>query len=771
MILTAVALLTVGSMQKADAYPGELDIIKSDGTIAGICPLKNTTVNAQVSGFGARVHVVQSFENKSETPIEAVYTFPLPDDAAVDQMRIAIGTRVVEGEIKKREEAKKIYEQAKSQGQTAALLDQERPNIFTQRVANIMPHEAIKVDISYVQILKYEDGEFEFSFPMVVGPRYLGHTPDPGSITPPIQPPERRTGSNIELTVNIDPGTSLSDLHSQLHKIDVSQPAANLYSVKLARADEIPNKDFILRYRTTGDTVKSAFLSHMDKEKGGGYFTLILTPPKVPAASQIAPREILFVVDQSGSQSGLPIEKSKELTLKMMKTMRPGDTCNVIGFSNDARKLWPNARPYNRETAEQANEFVSGLQADGGTELMKAVVAAFQQPEDPRRLRIVLFNTDGYVGNEADIIDTVQRMRGSARMFTFGIGNSVNRYLIDGMSEVGQGDAEVVTLNSDADKAVERLRDRLESPVLTNVGAKFEGVEITSVLPSAIPDVFSGKPIVIYGRYAKPGPGKVVLSGKLGGKPWSQTVDVSFSDSSNASAIETLWARKQVDNLTRQNMLMTQKGTSSTELAKQITQVGLDYKIVTAFTSFVAVDKKVVNQNGKQVTVAVPVPMADGVTMEKDVAYSIASPAMGKRMGGAGGIGGGNFAAGGLGGTLPRGGLIPQGLEFLSFDPSDNSIIVRDKGKVSKYKEADLRKHKPASGEKLENSLKTATGKVKVIVLVKTSSAAVAAKLVKAGLTVGIQDDSSKIIVGTIDAADLKKLVALDVVEWIEPAK
>ena len=331
-LIAALALMS-GAQETPAATQGQLAVTRPDGTVTGLCPLKNTDVHATISGFGARVHVVQTFTNPSDTPIEAVYIFPLSDKAAVDSLRIQTGNRVIEGTIKRREEARMIYEQAKAQGQTAALLDQERPNIFTQRIANVMPHEEVKVDISYAEILKYEDSEFEFSFPMTVGQRYLGHVVDPAAISPPISP--TRTGANVHLTVDLDAGAAIQNLTSTLHKVTVERHGTQKARVSLSNLDEIPNRDFILKYRVATDAVQGAFVTHVDPQRGG-FFTLAVVPPRAPQADQIAAREVIFVIDQSGSQQGFPIEKSKELTLKMIGSLRPGDTFNVLGFANGA---------------------------------------------------------------------------------------------------------------------------------------------------------------------------------------------------------------------------------------------------------------------------------------------------------------------------------------------------------------------------------------------------------------------------------------------------
>src|ERR1044072_3269899 len=314
LFLATIAAITLQT-RPVEVAPGSLI---PTGEAPVVLPLKSTKVTADVAGFGARVNVVQNFTNSGKEPIEAVYTFPMPADAAVDHMKMTIGNRVIEGIIKRREEARMIYEAAKNQGKAAALLDQERPNIFTQSVANIMPGSDVKIEISYVQLVKYEEGQFEFSFPMVVGPRFLGNAPDPTKIDPP-RVAKGRSGQSISIDVNINAGAPITDMKSVLHQISVNDRGQGQARVSLRKADEIPNKDFILRYRVASNSVQSAFVGKYDPVKGG-YFSLILLPPKAPTQQQIAPKEVIFVVDQSGSQGGFPIEKSKELTLKLIET-------------------------------------------------------------------------------------------------------------------------------------------------------------------------------------------------------------------------------------------------------------------------------------------------------------------------------------------------------------------------------------------------------------------------------------------------------------------
>jgi Ca-activated chloride channel family protein len=775
-VIAATALLT-GQARPAlvdGVAPGSLIASGKDGIVL---PLKSTDVSADISGFGARVTVVQTFTNPSTAPIEAVYTFPLPADAAVDRMRMKVGDRVIDGVIKRREEARLIYDAAKTSGQAAALLDQERPNIFTQSVANIMPKAEVKIEISYVQLLKYESGQFEFSFPMVVGPRFLGNAPDPGKIAPPIVPQGMRTGANISLKVNLDAGAPIQECKSVLHEIAMSRvdsdgiarvsPASH-YVISLKRKDEIPNKDFILRYRTSTDTVQNAFLAKYDPLKGG-FFSLILMPPQSPRRDQIAPKEVIFVIDQSGSQRGFPIEKSKELSKKLIETMHSRDTFNVLGFSNSVNRLWPEAKPNTAANRSEAIAFLNRLDANGGTQLRLAVEAALAPAPDPKRVRLVLFNTDGFVGDEKMILQSIREHRGNSRMFTFGIGNSVNHYLIDAMSEEGRGDSETVTLAESADAAVARFIKRTENPVLTNVTAKFDGVDVSDQLPAQIPDVFDGKPIVIYGRYAAPGMGKLMLSGTLGTEPWSQTIDLVFpSDREGGTAIPTLWARQMVEKLDRDCGLGMLEGVSPMEGPNRITDLALEFGIMTEYTSFVAIEQRVINIGGKQRTVHVPVEMADGVSYDgifgdkadgtRGFGISVnGRPSAAAKSGATYGLGGGGFAAGGAAGGPPG-----------SSNQVRRKIFVRhaDPEFIAGLANATPEQRFEA---KVDAKLRKATGKLEVQIWLSEIDDELIKKLEKAGVTVDVQDKKLKIVFGRCDASTLKALADLEQVQRIEP--
>lgn len=774
LAITILAATMMGTREapaqaSREPAPGQLTIMQKDGRAGNLCPLERTSVFGDISGFGARVTVAQTFINPTKEAIEAVYTFPLPQDAAVDRMTMTIGSRVVEAEIKRREEARRVYEAAKNAGQSAALLDQERPNVFTQSVANIMPGSKVKIEISYVQILKFEKGEFEFVFPMVVGPRFTQNAPDPGKISPPIVPKGTRSGTNIDLTLNLNAGAPIQEFKSVLHKVNTNRRSDSQTQIKLLKGDEIPNRDFILRYRTSTDTIQDSFITHMGEK--GGFFTLILMPPKAPVETQIAPKEVVFVMDQSGSQQGFPIDKSKELTLKLIKTLRSQDTFNVIGFNNAVYKLWDKARPNNAANLAEAEAFVNKMQANGGTQLEQGVVSALADQNDPERLRLVVFNTDGFAGDEFKILDTIQKSRDRSRMFTFGIGNSVNRFLIDQMAFEGKGDAEYVTLAEAADGAVEKFIQRTRSPILTEVSAQFEGVEVQDALPAAIPDVFSEKPVIITGRYAVPGKGKLTLTGKLGGEAWAKTIDLNFPANASAPALESLWARQRVDELWRRNHLARAYPEASRVTNEDVIQVALEFGIMTELTSFVAVEKKIVNIGGKQRTVAVPVEMADGVSYEgifgRDQEKSRSRGAMAfaapGRPAGPGGTGG---AGGGFSGSSNQQ-ASTTAVRRLKIESADPDLIAALRSvDESKMKPEERRKHRFET--RVSKPLQGAKGQVEIEIWFKKLDETIIAKLKKLGMTVDFKDLKLKVAMGTCDAKVLIELAQIDEVDKIK---
>lgn len=619
-----------------DETSGSLGILNKDGSVTGACPLRHTDVRGAISGFLARVTVTQTFENTASEKIEAVYAFPLPENAAVDDMTIQVGQRTVRGIIKKREEAKAIYEQAKQSGHVAALLDQERPNIFTQAVANIMPADQVVVTISYLQTLDYEDGTYEFVFPMVVGPRFIpgqptgkqaggwapdtDQVPDASKITPQVTPKGTRAGHDISIELAIDSGVPLQQINSSSHQIDVARTGASAATVKLANLTEIPNKDFILKYNVAADQIADSILSQSAPVNSaigpGGYFTLILQPPAKLPESDITPKELVFVLDTSGSMMGFPIEKAKEFINHALDELYPGDTFNLITFSGDTRVLFPTPVYPTAENLRTTREVLNAQHGGGGTVMMNAIRAALAPSDSQDHVRVVCFLTDGFVGNDLDIIGEVQK-HSNARVFAFGIGNGVNRFLIEGMARAGRGESEVVTLHDKADVAAHRLYERLRSPVLTNVSIDWGGLPVIDVFPKQLPDLFSAKPVVVSGRYTAATSGTIHIRGQRAGEEFTRDVPVRFnSGTANSHILSSFWARRKIDDLMSQDLTGLQSGNVKPELKQEITQLGLSYRLMTQFTSFVAVEERVVTTGGQPHRVEVPVEMPDGVSYE-----------------------------------------------------------------------------------------------------------------------------------------------------------
>jgi Ca-activated chloride channel homolog len=613
----------------------QLQIIGKDGKVTGFVPLKHTGIKTEISGFVARIEVTQEFENVLPDAVEAVYVFPLPHDSAVDGMTMTVGEREIRAVIKERDEARKIYEQAHNTGHTAALLDQERPNIFMQSVTNIPPNGTVQIKLSVIELLKYEAGTYEFAFPLVVGPRYIpgnptsagdhgtmpnsDQVPDASRISPPVagvHTDDATAGHDISMEVNLAAGVPVGDIESTSHKIFADRTGADSYHVTLAKQAVQPNKDFILKYKVAGTGISDAILTHADKT--GGYFTLILQPPDRPQEKALVPRQLIFVVDTSGSMWGFPLEMAKKTIQRALDNLRKDETFNLITFSGDTRILFPEPVPATPENVAKAKEVLAGAYGSGGTEMMKAIRTALgddagaDKPMEADPIRVVCFMTDGYVGNDADIIAEIKK-HSDARVFSFGIGTAVNRFLLTKMAEEGHGDVEFVTAPGEAQAAADRFYERVHSPVLTNIAIDWHGLPVTDVYPKDVRDLFSAKPIIITGRYSGSPAGKITIKGYQGTGDYSRTIPVDFSsaDASNA-ALEKIWARHKVEDLMSQDWNGIQSGNS--KYKADIIKVGLEHSLATQFTSFVAVEERTVVSDGKPVKVEVPVELPEGVS-------------------------------------------------------------------------------------------------------------------------------------------------------------
>jgi len=609
---------------------GELRTMAADGTVVRF-PLQHTDVHADITGVVAHVEVVQTFGNPYDRPIEAVYVFPLPNRAALDGMEIRLEDRVIRGVIARRETARALYEAARREGRTAALLDQQRPNIFTQSVANILPGDTIEVHIRYFETLPYREGRQEFVFPMVVGPRFIPGTPirpgdgggdpdttdvpDASRITPPVLRAEQRSGHDIALELRLDAGVRESGVASPSHRVEVDRESGGVVRVRLSPDDSIPNRDFVLRYGLDGAEPNVIVLPHRTPDASApGYFLALLRPEAEPPPSAVSPKEMIFVVDCSGSMSGEPIARVREAMTYALQNLGPLDNFQIIRFSDGAAAFAPAPVPATPSYIARALEYVGGLSGSGGTIMLEGVKTALGYPEDPQRLRIVAFMTDGYIGNEDQILAYMHEHLGTARLHSFGVGSSVNRSLLDSMAEFGRGSAWYITLREGAEGAVRDFYDRISRPYLTDIAIDWGDLKVVDVYPRKIPDLFLGQPIRISGRYLEPGRGVLRVSARLGGRPWEGRFDVHLPDRHpDGDAIASLWARASIDDLSKRLIAGPDPA-----LVEMVTTTALTHHLVSAYTSFVAVDERIRNAGAAPDRVDVPVLIPEGV--DRDMA-------------------------------------------------------------------------------------------------------------------------------------------------------
>ncbi len=678
-----------------------------DGELPGF-PLRHTRVEARVSGFVARVKVEQTFENPFERAVEAVYLFPLADDAAVDAMELRAGSRVVRGHIRRREEARREYRAARERGVLASLLEQERPNLFRQSVANVRPGDQVRVVLEYTQVLPYEEGSYRFVYPMVAGPRY---TPE-GSSAPPEAPlGERR--DRVEVSITADLGTPLYDVTSPTHSVRVDRRGEAAAVVRLPEGGVRPERDLDVRFGVAGDAPSVGVVASAPAEDAEGYVTLLVHPKLEVQDTDVARRELVFLVDTSSSMHGRPMELARAAMLRALDGLREGDTFRVLSFSDGATALSDAPLAASPDNVERAKRFVHGMQALGATEMVRGVREALDPPEDPARMRIVLLVTDGYIGNETEVFREVDERLGAARLFAFGVGSAVNRYLLSRLAEVGRGDAQVVTLDESPEEAADAFHERIETPYLTDVRVDWGSLSVSDVYPRRVPDLFGDRPLVVHGRYAGGGEGTVTVRGRIAGRAFEQRVPVSLPRAGSVPPrreVQSLWARTAI----RDRMLaMALRPTDA--LREEVTELGLRHALLTQWTSFVAVDEGYRAEEGDPpARVDQPSTLPTGVDFGGDARVPPSSGTSfgygglgisGTGMGGGGGYGGG-YGSGTIGlgnlGTIGRGagGGSPMALRSNaggavvggSLDRSAISAVVRrSTASVRRIYEAHLR--------------------------------------------------------------------------------
>lgn len=618
-------------MLVAEDQPGQGQLLAKDIDEAKDVPvpLKHTDVKAEILGQIATVRVSQRYQNPFDRKIEAVYVFPLPASAAVNDFLMTIGDRKIRGIVRERAEAEKIYEQAKQQGFVASLMTQERPNVFTQSVANIEPGKSIDIDIQYFHTLDYAEGWFEFVFPMVVGPRFnpkgfnygIGAIPRGGNSGETDQKteieylkPGERSGHDIAVSVSIDAGVAIKKVEARDHKISSQAKGDRVRVVTLDPADAIPNRDFVLRYKVAGEDVKSAMMVRPDA-KGGGFFTLMLVPPQSMENLPRRPLEMVFTLDVSGSMSGPPIEQCREAISYALTHMNADDTFQIIRFANRSDAMSSRPLPATPENIERGLRFIASTEAGGGTMMLDGIRESLDAPGDASRSRYVAFMTDGYIGNEQEILRAVHDMRGQSRVFSFGVGSSPNRFLMDAMAAMGGGVGAYLGLDDDATAVMAAYFERISRPAMTGIAVDFGSMQASDVYPRRVPDLYVGRPVVLTGRFTGEPPTSVRLTATVGGEKREMVVPVAIDEHADRhEGLPCVWARAKIADLEERSIW-----DDGFNAGPAIGRVALEYGLVSAFTAFVAVDSSTRIGGAAAETVNVAVPVPEGVSYETTV--------------------------------------------------------------------------------------------------------------------------------------------------------
>ncbi len=522
-------------------------------------PAVETNVDIHVSGIVLRGEVTQHFRNPESDCVEAVYAFPLPENAAVDRMRMTVGQRTIEGEIREREEAQQVYETARSQGQHASLLTQERPNIFTASIANVGGGEEVVVTIGYQQTVDYKDGAFRFRFPTSIGPRY-----DPsGSQSMPMISAVGQAKSKFTLNVDLDSGVPLQKLEAPYFQTDVTTLSPTHYLVATDRA--AGDRDFELVWQPQlGSEPKSALLT-------SGQYGLLMVMPPAPSGVRL-PKEAIFIIDTSGSMEGPSIEAAKSALDLALQRLRPTDTFDIIEFNSEMSMLFPQPLPAAPDVIAKAREWVGALHANGGTEMLPALQAALDDPnvQNDGVVRQVVFMTDGDVTNESELFSFIRDHLGRSRLFTVGIGNAPNTHFMRNAARFGRGTFTLVANRDEVQQKMSALFEKLESPVLTNVEVRFDD-PAAEMWPQRVPDLYAGEPVIVAVKFGTPA-GRLIVSGQ----GWSETQAVA---SGSAPGLDKLWARQKIEALADQP-----------NTKDEIVKLALEHHLVTQYTSLVAVD-------------------------------------------------------------------------------------------------------------------------------------------------------------------------------------
>jgi Ca-activated chloride channel family protein len=577
-------------------------------------PLKDTRIDVAITGVIADVTVRQVYENRGTRPLHARYIFPASTRAAVYGMTMTIGDVRIVARIKEREKAKQEFDSAKREGKSASLLEESRPNVFTMNVANVLPGDTISVELKYTELLVPTDGAYEFVYPTVVGPRYSTKresqaSPGDEFVNAAYTHQGEAPRSEFHLTGVVSTGMPIQELTSPSHQLVTNSSGLGRGEIALADSERFSgNRDFILRYRLAGQRISSGLLLYQGRDEN--FFLLLAEPPKAVATDEVPPREYIFVVDVSGSMNGFPLDTGKKLMGDLVNVLRPSDTFNIVVFADGSETFSPVSVSATRSNLTRALRFIGRKAGGGGTRLLAALKSAVAIPRQPVVSRSIVLLTDGYIEAESEVFDYVRSQLDGANFFAFGIGGSVNRYLIEGVAHAGLGEPFVVRQPDEATEVAARLRRYIDSPVLTGIDVKFLGFDAYDVEPRRIPDMFASRPIVVFGKWRGAAGGAIEIWGRTGRQLYATSIAVAPEQpDTRHGALRHLWARTRIRNLSDFG-----PAAASDERVAEITSLGLTYGLLTRYTSFVAVQEIVRRTVGDADDVDQPLPLPAGVS-------------------------------------------------------------------------------------------------------------------------------------------------------------
>lgn len=595
LTLGAASLVRAGDTPQDPDANGGLRLQTRNGATRQAVRL-GTDMQVTVTGASARVKVTQVFRNTGSDWVEATYLYPLPEEGSVDSLKMVVGQRIIIGEIARREAARQIYEAAKAQGQRAGLVEQERPNMFTNRVANIGPGETVLIEIEYQAPVRQVAGEYALRLPLVVGPRYVPGGVGAGAVTAPVAASRAGDPVNpVSISVRLAPGFTPADIVSPWHPVRIEADGAQARTVTLANGAVASDRDFELRWRSaeTAPTV-ALFRERMGRQD---YLMAMIAPPAPQARRATPPRELIFVIDNSGSMSGESMDQAKQSLKLALRTLTPADRFNVIRFDDSLTELFEQPVAASPSQVALAQRFADGLEAQGGTEMLPALRAALvdDTPRDTQRVRQVIFLTDGSISNEAEMLAALGEDRGRSRVFMVGIGSAPNTFLMSRMAEVGRGTFTHIGDTTEVTARMTDLLQRLTRPVVTDLRVSSTGGD-AEFTPADLPDLYEGEPLVVLARTRRLR-GQLVVEGVLDGRPWSRTL--ALSSARPGQGVARLWARRRVTDLEVATYL---DGMEWDAASAAIAQLGLDFSIVTRETSLVAVDRTPARPEGARLT-------------------------------------------------------------------------------------------------------------------------------------------------------------------------